>query len=54
MGVGVLTAGWRENVEANLANDDWLIWLGAGALASLVAVFVAGVYEAFRPPDDDE
>lgn len=52
--MSVLSSGWRENVEVNLANDDWLVWLGAGALVSLVAVLIAGFLEAFRPPDDDE
>jgi hypothetical protein len=53
MGFGLLTAGWRENVEVNLANDEWLAWIGGGALVGLVAVLVAGVVEAFRPPDDE-
>ena len=44
---------WRENVEVNLANDEWLMWLGGGLLACLVVVLVAGVVEAFRPPDDE-
>ncbi len=54
MDLGVLSSGVRENVETNLANDEWLMWLGAGLLACLVAVLVAGVREAFRPPDDFE
>jgi uncharacterized membrane-anchored protein len=49
----VIGASWRENVEANLANDDWLMWLGGGVLACLVTVLIAGVVEAFRPPDDE-
>ena len=52
MGVGVLTTGWFENVEANLANDGWVLWLGAGTLFLLLWLFVAAVVEAFR--DDDE
>ena len=52
--MSVLSSGWRENVEANLAGDEWLAWLGVGVLACLVAVLVAGFREAFRPPDDDE
>jgi hypothetical protein len=52
VGVGVLITGWRENVEANLANDEWLMWLGGGALFWLVALCVYGVVQALRPPDD--
>ncbi len=51
--MSVLSSGWRENVEANLSNDEWLMWLGAGLLACLVVVLIAGVREAFRPPDDE-
>ena len=49
----IISSGWRENVEANLANDEWLMWLGAGLLACLVALLVAGVRAAFRQPDDE-
>ena len=48
-----MTAGWRENVVANLASDEWLGWVGVGALAALLAVFFIGIKQAIKPPDDE-
>jgi len=45
--------GWRETVGVNADNDVWLVWVGCGALAGLVAFVVFGVVKALRPPDDD-
>jgi hypothetical protein len=44
---------WRENVEANLANDDWLMWLGGGAIFWLFALCTYAVIQAVKPPDDE-
>ena len=45
---------WRENVEANLANDEWLLWLGGGAIFWLFALCTYAVIQAVKPPDDEE
>jgi hypothetical protein len=49
----VIGASWRENVEANLANDDWLMWMGGGAIFWLFALCTYAVIQAVKPPDDE-